>query len=100
MIQMVDSALTDHGVDTAGEVQLRSLILSSEQSHLMNGNFEPQRMVDMLCGLVDEAVEDGLEGLCATETMLCELGTTKNFDAANAVDLWDLFKPGAVPKKP
>jgi len=80
MIQMVDSALTDHGVDTAGEVQLRSLILSSDQSHLMNGNFEPQRMVDMLCGFVDEAVEDGLEGLCATGDMLWELGTTKNFD--------------------
>lgn len=29
MIQMVDSALTDHGVDTAGEVQLRSLVLKT-----------------------------------------------------------------------
>jgi signal transduction histidine kinase len=80
MVQMVDSALTAHGVDTAGEVQLRSLILSSDQSHLVDGKFEPQKMVDMLCGLVDEAVEDGLEGLCATGDMLWELGETKNFE--------------------
>jgi signal transduction histidine kinase len=80
MVEMVDLGLTAHGVNTAGEVSVRSLILSSDQNHLVGGKFEPQLMVDMLCGLVDEAVEDGHEGLCATGDMLWELGTTKNFE--------------------
>jgi signal transduction histidine kinase len=80
MVEMVNGALTAHGVDTAGEVELRSLILSSDQSHLVHGNFEPQRIVAMLCGMVDEAVEDGREGLCATGDMMWELGTADNFE--------------------
>lgn len=80
MVQMVDSALVAHGVDAAGEVQVGSLILSSDQSHLINGKFEPQTMVDTLCSLVDDAVRDGHEGLCATGDMLWELGTPENFD--------------------
>jgi hypothetical protein len=70
MVQMVDTALTAHGVDASREMGRGNLILSSDRSHLSNGNFEPKTMVDMLCALVDGAVHDGFEGLCATGDMV------------------------------
>ena len=80
MVQMVDSALTEQGIDASRQAKLGSLILSSERSHLANGNFEPQMMIDSLCELVESSLHDGFEGLCATGDMLWELGTTKNFE--------------------
>jgi signal transduction histidine kinase len=37
-------------------------------------------MVSLLRGLIDEAVRDGFQGLCATGDMRWELGDDKNFD--------------------
>ena len=80
MVRMVDSALMNHGIEAAHEVKRGSLILSSDRSHLAQGTFEPRIMVNSLSAMVDIAVQDGFEGLCATGDMLWELGTTKNFD--------------------
>jgi signal transduction histidine kinase len=80
MVQMVDSALGEHGIDSAREVKRGALILSSDRSHLANGDFQPQKMVDMLCALVDGAVDDGFIGLSATGDMAWELGASQNFD--------------------
>lgn len=80
MVRMVDRALSSHGVDTAKQAKRGRLILSSDRSHLAAGSFEPRIMIDGLSAMVDSAVKDGFEGLCATGDMLWELGTSKNFD--------------------
>src|SRR5690348_6845792 len=78
MVRMVDSALTAQGVEAVREVRQGSLILSSDRSHLAQGSFEPQIMIDRLSAMIDSAVQDGFEGLCTAGDMLWELGTSKN----------------------
>ncbi len=80
MIGMVDSALAEKGVDTAGEIRRGALILSSDRSHLEGGPFDPHAMVSMLGKLVDDAVRDGFQGLCATGDMMWEFGVDSNFE--------------------
>jgi signal transduction histidine kinase len=80
MVRMVDSALAAEGIDAASELKKGALVLSSERSHLSNGSFEPGMIIDMLCALIDSAVQDGFNGLCATGDMKWELGKNKNFD--------------------
>src|SRR5438309_8416097 len=80
MVRMVDAALMTHGVEPAYEAKQGSLILSSDRSHLAQGCFEPRIMIEGLTAMVDSAVQEGFEGLCATGDMLWELGTSKNFD--------------------
>jgi signal transduction histidine kinase len=80
LLGMVSTALEVEGIDPAHEVKRRSLILTSDRSHLVDGNFDPQVMIELLCGLIDAAVQDGFEGLCATGDMRWELGKNENFD--------------------
>lgn len=79
MVKMVDSALAAKGVDIARETRRGALVFSSDRNHLRNG-FDPYSMVGMLTDLIDDAVRDGFQGLCATGDMMWELGTEKNFD--------------------
>lgn len=79
-VRMVDGALSRKGVDTARERDRGSLVLSSDRSHLADGKFRPDAMVDGLCASIDEAVRDGFRGLCATGDMRWELGADENFD--------------------
>lgn len=80
MVGMVDAALSQQGFDTAAEVRRGSLVLSSDRKHLENGRFDPHAMVDMLSELIDAALRDGFEGLCATGDMTWELGDEENFE--------------------
>jgi len=80
MVDVVDSALGNQGIDSAHETKRGALILSSDRHHLSNGKFDPQRMIDMLCALIDSAVQDGFAGLSATGDMAWEFGATENFD--------------------
>jgi len=73
MVRMVTAALGAKGVDTAREVGRGALILSSDRSHLVGGEFEPQVMIDGLRSLIDGALHEGFEGLCATGDMRWEL---------------------------
>ena len=79
-VQMVDAALSRNGVDTAREKHRGALVLSSDRSHLTDGKFHPDAMVDGLCASIDAAVRDGFQGLCATGDMRWELGADENFD--------------------
>src|SRR5690242_18792791 len=63
MVRMVTAALGAKGVDTAREVGRGALILSSDRSHLVGGEFEPQVMIDGLRSLIDGALHEGLERL-------------------------------------
>ena len=80
MVRMVDSALMATGRDTGNEAKRGALVLSSDRSHLQGGKFNPRAMIDGLCSMIDGAVSDGFEGLCATGDMRWELGDDKNFD--------------------
>jgi signal transduction histidine kinase len=79
-IRMIDSALSAKDVDTKREQARGALILSADRSHLDGGGFDPQTMIDGLCTMIDEAVEGGFKGLCATGDMKWELGDDSNFD--------------------
>jgi hypothetical protein len=80
MVQMIDSALRQTGVDTTSEMKRGALLFSSDRSQIENGPFDPQRMIAGLCELIDDAVQGGFEGLCATGDMRWELGPDENFD--------------------
>ena len=55
-------------------------MLSSDRSHLVDGTFNPEPLIEALCALIDDAVQSGFEGLCATGDMRWELGTDTNFE--------------------
>jgi signal transduction histidine kinase len=79
MVDMVESALSARGLNVGRETQRGALILSSDRGHLTDG-FDPHAMVAMLTRLIDEAVRDGFQGLCATGDMRWEVGPDENFD--------------------
>lgn len=80
-VELVHHALEERGIDTAGEIARRALVLSSDRSHLeADGTFDPIAMVDGLCAAIDDAVDDGFGGLCATGDMRWELGDDRNFE--------------------
>jgi hypothetical protein len=79
MVAGIRSYLAAAGVDVAQEVNRGSLVLSSDQDHLLDGIFDPARMLDALSGAVSQALAQGYAGLWATGDMTWELGNEKNF---------------------
>ncbi len=79
MVSMIDDALGTAGIDATREMQRGALRLSSDRSHLVDGVFRPDTMIDALCAEIDDAVGAGFEGLCATGDMRWELGDDANF---------------------
>jgi hypothetical protein len=70
--------LSTIGVDVPEETRKGSLVLTSDQSHLSDGIFNPDMMLDMLAEEVERALVDGYKGLWATGDMTWEFGTEKN----------------------
>ena len=56
-----------------------SLVLSSEQGHLKNGRFDIDRMLEMLSAAVNQALNEGYQGLLGTGDMSWEFGPEKDF---------------------
>ena len=79
MVAGMRSYLAATGLDLAREVQRGSLVLSSDESHLIDGQFDIDRMLDLLENAVGEALRDGFSGLWATGDMTWEFGNEKNF---------------------
>ncbi len=79
MVAGIRSYLAAAGLDVVREVSNRSLVLSSDPSHLINGRFDVDRMLTVLGNAVAEAVADGYTGLWATGDMTWELGSEENF---------------------
>jgi len=71
----------------AQELARRSLMLSSDQSHLADGVFDTAAMLTFLQRAVDRALEDGFDGLWASGDMLWEFGTVKNLSSLLAYEL-------------
>lgn len=67
------------GVDVTHEATKGALLLSSDDSHLVNGIFDVDRMIAMLSDTVQQALADGYQGLFATGDMTWEFGAEKNF---------------------
>jgi len=80
MVAGIRSYLAAAGLDVAAQVDQRALILSSEQKHLIHGNFDVASMLAMLEEAVNQALNDGYAGLWATGDMGWEFGDEKNFE--------------------
>jgi hypothetical protein len=79
MVAGMRSYLAATGLDVADEVAKGSLLLSSDQDHLIDGSFDGGRMLGGLVKAVGAALDDGYAGLWATGDMTWELGGKKNF---------------------
>lgn len=79
MVAGLRSALYAADTDVERELARGSLILSSDDSHLIDGRFEVDRMIDMLEAAVQAALADGYAGLFATGDMTWEFGPEKEF---------------------
>lgn len=72
--------LTAAGIDLAAEKARGSLILSSDQSHLLNGQFDSERMLATLRDALHDALAAGFAGLWASGDMTWEFGSERNLD--------------------
>ena len=79
MVAGIRSFLATVGIYVADEVERGSLILASDQSHLVDGRFDPKAMVTLLSDAVDRAYADGYAGLWAAGDMTWEFGPEKDF---------------------
>src|SRR5580698_5645455 len=79
MVAGIRSYLAAGSLDVAQEVHSGSLVLSSDPGHLVNGVFDPVRMLAMLADAVNDALAHGYAGLWASGDMTWELGSEKNF---------------------
>jgi MEDS: MEthanogen/methylotroph, DcmR Sensory domain len=73
------SQLYAAGTNVEHEVARRALVLAADTSHLVNGRFDVNRMIDMLEAAVERALADGYTGLFATGDMTWEFGSEKDF---------------------
>lgn len=80
MVAGLRSYLAAAGVAVADEVRRGALILSSDQSHLIEGRFDADNMLTKLADTLDAALRDGYAGLFATGDMTWEFGSEKNFE--------------------
>src|SRR5580704_8929611 len=66
MVAGMRSYLAAAGIDVSREVERGSLILTSEQQHLVDGHFDIDRMMGTLEDGLNQALKDGYAGLWAT----------------------------------
>jgi hypothetical protein len=77
MVADMRDCLMSAGVNVPREVEKGSLILSSDQSHLQNGGFDPKTMLASLQSALLKSLADGYVGLWATGDMGWEFGHDK-----------------------
>jgi hypothetical protein len=80
MVAGMRCSLAAEGLDLIAEIEKGSLILTSDQSHLSNGIFDVERMIEMLQTTMRRALADGYSGLWASGDIAWEFGGEKNFD--------------------
>src|SRR3984957_5986053 len=80
MVAGMRSYLAAAGVDVAREVGNGSLVLSSDQAHLVSGRFDADRMIHEIEAAVHQALSDGYQGLWATGDMTWEFGSEREMD--------------------
>lgn len=79
MVAGIKSYLAAEGVDVAHEAAKGSLVLSSDQHHLVGDwHFDVDRMIEMLQRTLDQTLIDGYDGLWASGDMSWEFGPAKD----------------------
>jgi hypothetical protein len=79
MVAGAASTVAALGVDVADAVAKGSLVLTSEQHHLRDGQFDVDAMIRMLEDALMQARRDGYAGLWATGDMTWEFGPERDF---------------------
>lgn len=79
MVAGLRSYLAAAGIDVAAETARGALILSSDESHLVAGRFDSERMLDLLDAALSHALAAGYTGLWAAGDMSWEFGPEKNY---------------------
>ena len=79
MVAGIRCYLAAAGIDIAHEVEKSSLVLSSDQQHLIEGRFDGDQMMRTLEEALNRALEDGYDGLWATGDMTWEVGPQQDF---------------------
>jgi len=79
MVGGIRAYLTSSGLNVSEAVVEGRLILSSEQDHLIDEDFDPQHMLTLLKQAHDAALSDGYAGLFATGDMAWEFGPTGDY---------------------
>lgn len=80
MVAGMRSRLVAIGLEMPKFLERGDLILSSNQSHLVNGKFDVDEMITLLAEAVQKALADGYTGLWATGDMTWEFGSEKNLE--------------------
>lgn len=80
MVAGMRSQLAASGLDPRAESERGSLILSSDQGHLVDGKFDVARMLRLLRDALQKALADGYDGLWAAGDMTWEFGGEANWD--------------------
>lgn len=79
MVAGMRSYLFAAGADVTTEVMRGRLLLSSDNAHLVDGRFNIDRMLGMLEQALNQALNDGYQGLFATGDMSREFGPERDF---------------------
>jgi hypothetical protein len=79
MVAGIRCYLAAAGIDVGGELEKNSLVLSSDQGHLVEGRFDVAGMMRTLEVALTQALNDGYDGLWATGDMTWEFGPEKDF---------------------
>jgi len=80
MVAAMRAHLVASGIDIASAMVQTSVVLSSEQAHIVDGQFDMHGMLSLVREGVERAVDDGFKGLWAAGDMAWELGADKNFE--------------------
>jgi hypothetical protein len=80
MVVGMRAYLTSSGLDVHDAVVNGRLILSSGHDHLVDGEFDPDRMLGLLKDAYDDALKEGYAGLWASGDMAWEFGPARDFD--------------------
>lgn len=80
MVTKLQSSLEASGLNVDEEIDAGALLLSSDQSHLVDGRFEVEPMLTMLRNAVHKANVDGYTGLWASGDITWEFGNEKNLE--------------------
>lgn len=79
MVAGIKSQLAADGVDVEAEIARGSMVLSSEQNHLLGDwEFDAARMIQTLGRALRQALDDGYDGLWATGDMTWEFGPSRD----------------------
>jgi len=79
MVAGLRSTLAALGIDVIRESARTALLLTSDQSHLVGGRFDSDRMLAKLDDALQKALQDRYTGLWAVGDMTWELGFQANF---------------------